>query len=333
MKYRRKIQIVGGSTYTVSLPKEWVKSLNLRHGSEVLLEIMPDLSLKLYIGDERRLELQMEEELIVNRDIVEISSIKLIASYVAGYDRIIITCSDCSTVDLEEFVKLAIEKTIGLEVVEKDRNIVVFQCLANISTLSFPEVLKMITKLISKSFEDIEKFLNGDKTVEIREVLNRDNLIDKFYLYGLRQLNQVLLGKINYTSIGLKSMAHVMYLAMMLKLLERTADHLSDLGEDLAKFNINAPEIRRKLINYVTLLRNAYTKIINYLLFRQKLDELDSLNYLVNELKELESGVIKDLVLLEREIKVHLIRIVAYLRDLIELLIDTYELDKLIMES
>ncbi|MEM2505807.1 MAG: AbrB/MazE/SpoVT family DNA-binding domain-containing protein, partial [Nitrososphaeria archaeon] len=32
----RKIQITGKSTYIISLPKKWVKSLNLKQGSQLI---------------------------------------------------------------------------------------------------------------------------------------------------------------------------------------------------------------------------------------------------------------------------------------------------------
>ncbi|MEM0244856.1 MAG: AbrB/MazE/SpoVT family DNA-binding domain-containing protein, partial [Zestosphaera sp.] len=101
MRYRRRVQVVGGSTYIVSLPKEWAKSLNLQHGTELVLEVMPDSTLKVYLSDEARPEALLEEELKFDKSSVELFFIKLIASYVVGYDKIIITCVDCSSTELE----------------------------------------------------------------------------------------------------------------------------------------------------------------------------------------------------------------------------------------
>ena len=43
----RKVQKTGLSTLTVSLPKEWVSTINLKPGDQVDLEIMPDGSLSI----------------------------------------------------------------------------------------------------------------------------------------------------------------------------------------------------------------------------------------------------------------------------------------------
>ncbi|MEM2074870.1 MAG: phosphate uptake regulator PhoU [Zestosphaera sp.] len=330
MRYRRRVQVVGGSTYTVSLPKEWVRSLNLKHGSELVIEVMPDSSLKVRSSEETHPEEPLEEELEVSSDAVEISMIRLIASYVVGYDMMTVTCGDCSTTKLEEFVRLVTEKTIGLEITEKDKDTIVLQCLANISTFPFSEVLRTLVRLTLKSFENIEEFLRS-KTTEVREVLERDDLIDKLYLYGLRQLNQVLLGRINHSSIGLNSTAHTIYLAMTLKLLERIADHLSDLVEDLEKLSTDTSNTHYRLLDYVESLRTKYIQVTNYLILEHESKKPESLGLLVDELRRLESNVAGDPALLEHAGKEHLTRISAYLRDLIELLVDTYELDKLVV--
>ncbi|MEM1665001.1 MAG: phosphate uptake regulator PhoU [Zestosphaera sp.] len=334
MRYRRRVQVVGGSTYIVSLPKEWAKSLNLQHGTELVLEVMPDSTLKVYLSDEARPEALLEEELKFDKSSVELFFIKLIASYVVGYDKIIITCVDCSSTELEELVRQIIERTIGLEVIEKDKNIVELQCLANISTLTLSEVVKNIVRLTLKSFADLEKAVKKGEARDSREIIARDSLIDKLYLYGLRQLNQVLLGRVNYATVGLKTMAQAIYLAMMLKFLERIADHLSSLAEDTAKLIESEVGTPSKLITYVEALQAKYTQIANYLVVEHgaREEDLRFLGELVKELRVLESGVASDTIISKHGGE-HLVRISAYLRDLIELLADMHELAKLVSSS
>lgn len=334
MRYRRKVQVVGGSTYVVSLPKEWAKSMNLRHGTELVLEVMPDSTIKLYLGSETLPETLLEEELEFDKDSVELFFIKLIASYVVGYDKISVTCVDCSPTELEDLVRQVIERTIGLEVLEKDSNTIELQCLANISTLTLSEVLKNIIRLTLKSFEDFRKALREEDVESIHEIVRRDNLIDKLYLYGLRQLNQVLFGRINYTAVGLKTMTQTIYLAMMLKFLERIADHLSNLAEDVAKLIKNGTSVPDELSVYVKTLQSKYTQIANHLATERETreEDLHFFGGLVKELRELEYSIANDAAA-SRHGGEHLVRISAYLRDLIELLADMHELSKLVSSS
>ncbi|HDI74885.1 MAG TPA: AbrB/MazE/SpoVT family DNA-binding domain-containing protein, partial [Thermoprotei archaeon] len=40
----RRVQLTGGSTLIVSLPKEWVKSVHLKPGDYVVVMVQPDNS-------------------------------------------------------------------------------------------------------------------------------------------------------------------------------------------------------------------------------------------------------------------------------------------------
>ena len=48
----RKIQITGGSTYIISLPKSWAKEAGLSAGSRVALSCQPDMSLLITPSEE-----------------------------------------------------------------------------------------------------------------------------------------------------------------------------------------------------------------------------------------------------------------------------------------
>jgi len=49
----RRVQITGGSTYIVSLPKGWAESLGLKPGDYVQIVRQPDMSLLLIPGRAR----------------------------------------------------------------------------------------------------------------------------------------------------------------------------------------------------------------------------------------------------------------------------------------
>lgn len=328
MRYRRKLQVVGGSTYTVSLPKEWVKSVGLSNGSEIVLEVMPDLTIRVAPSEESLKESSMQNEIEISLESMDISFIELIASYVVGYDIILVKCRDCRSEVLEEFMKLVIDRTIGLEVIEKNKDSVVFQCLANVSTLPLTEVLKTIIKLTIKSFEETERLLESGESSLAKEILERDNLIDKLYLYSLRQLNQVLLGRINYSLIGLKSIADAMYVAMMLKFLERIADHVAELAKDITTHN--NPKNLIKLSTHLRALREKYVQLSNLVITKQTQKDLSWLNSLIKDLKNIELNIVETSTRPGFEESNHLVRISAYLRDLIEMLVDLHMLSKII---
>jgi len=329
VRYRRRVQVVGGSTYVVSLPKGWAKSTGLKHGSEVIIEVMPDLTLRLYSGDKGGERLELETELEVGDDF-ELSVATLIASYVVGYRRLIITCRECSLDRLEALIKRVTEITIGLEVIEKDEGYVVLRCLADVSTLSLTEALNTLAKLTIRSLEDVENIIKTGNLNQVNEVLDRDSLIDKLYLYGLRQLNEVLLGMTDYTSVGLSSVAEVTYWAMILRSLERIADHVAVIARNTKKLR---PEDLAIILKYVTLLCHKYDEVTKYILLKQRIEDLSKFGALIRELRGIEAEISRDPATLSISGVENLLRISAYLRDIIELLIDMHALKELLAET
>jgi len=329
VRYRRRVQVVGGSTYVVSLPKEWAKGTGLKHGSEVIIEVMPDLTLRVYSGDKGGERLELETELEVGDDF-ELSVATLIASYVVGYRKLIVTCRECLLDMLEALIKRVTEITIGLEVIEKGERYVVLRCLADVSTLSLTEALNTLTKLTIKSLEDVENVVKTGNLDQVNEVLDRDSLIDKLYLYGLRQLNEVLLGMTNYTSVGLSSVAEVTYWAMILRSLERIADHVAVIARNTKKLR---PEDLVVILKYVALLRHKYDEVVKHILLKPRIEDLSKFGALIRELRGIEAEISKDPATLSISGVENLLRISAYLRDIIELLIDMHALKELLAET
>ena len=55
----RRVQSTGRGSYIISLPKEWVKDIGLKRGSEIAFEVQPDSSLVLV---PRKLKETVDEE-------------------------------------------------------------------------------------------------------------------------------------------------------------------------------------------------------------------------------------------------------------------------------
>ncbi|OYT27216.1 MAG: hypothetical protein B6U95_06430 [Thermofilum sp. ex4484_82] len=117
----RRIQLTGGATLTVSLPKNWARDIGLRQGDLVVLTLQPDGSIiitpKKLIreeGKEREAIIKVEQNLDAEAVVREV-----IAYYLVGYNVIKVIFSKGGE-EQREFIKSVIrQKTIGLEVMEE----------------------------------------------------------------------------------------------------------------------------------------------------------------------------------------------------------------------
>ncbi len=116
----RKVQRVGYSTLTVSLPREWVQDVKLKPGDIVSIKREDDGSLKLIPGTEHKRE--EVKSCVVNADLCTSSNLLtrvITANFILGHDTIQIVAKDeLKRVHLEE-IRATTQRLTGLSIVEQ----------------------------------------------------------------------------------------------------------------------------------------------------------------------------------------------------------------------
>ena len=143
----RKVQIIGGTTYTVSVPKQWAKNAGLRPNEEVM--VVPRSTNELSIVLKRKAEKEPMIDVMVDSKTSE-EVLKLIVSYyIAGFSRIKVS-SRKAEIDSES--KSLIAKTtwklMGLEVINEGKSEITLTSMLNHLALSIPHGLKRMHGLI-----------------------------------------------------------------------------------------------------------------------------------------------------------------------------------------
>src|SRR3989454_2345047 len=140
----RKLQLTGGSTYVVSLPKHWVVDFGLKAGDTVFLETEPQGSVMIRPRATERAHLRrriFEEKGEGRRDHL---LRKLIGAYIGGFDFIEIRFRP----EMGPFVRRVAgdfsRLVIGPEVIEETRNSVVIQDLSDTAELSAEKCLRRV---------------------------------------------------------------------------------------------------------------------------------------------------------------------------------------------
>ncbi len=215
----RKIQKTGGSSYTITLPKQWITGQNLSEQDELkmfahsagTLCLMPrrtNLLATRYIS----LESQPPNEIIR----------ELLGSYLAGAEQIILT-SYLMTQELRQMVRQTLVKLVNFEIFESTSTKIVLKYSAN-STVSAKEYVNkagnMVISMLVDAIESIEK--RHRETAA--EVIERDVDIDRIHLIVSRQFNQFLTNLI--PNNGDQSLTTLNYYKHVSIRLERIADHI-----------------------------------------------------------------------------------------------------------
>ncbi|MBS7639758.1 MAG: PhoU domain-containing protein [Candidatus Bathyarchaeia archaeon] len=226
----RKVQMTKSGTFFVTLPKEWAQNYGLTRGSIVASLITPDG--KLIIDPKYGVE--HAPRTITIRPGPYLSR-EIIGKYLLGYDIICVESKDRITPDQRDTIKRASAQLIGLEIIEEDYNKIVMQCLLEPSALSPEKILRREHLIASGMCKDaITALLEGDKHLA-RNVVARDNEVDRLYFLLVRILRTI----IQNPSLGEKMKIHPVYCLdyrLTASLIESVADQSSQIAEYAMRF-------------------------------------------------------------------------------------------------
>ena len=222
------MQLSGGSTYIISLPKNWIEELKISVGDNVTIVKNSNKSLTL-IPNEKNNEEEKNVAIISSNQKDSGDSIKrkIIAAYLVGYKTIKIKTKGMRILpehskSIRELVHTAM---IGTEIVESSSEIMSIQILTRLPELSFDTALKRMYLMANNMIiEAIESFVDVDIT-HADEVINMDDEVDRFGLYIRRNLVLAIENERVLQDMGLRKPSECLGYRTVISKIERIADH------------------------------------------------------------------------------------------------------------
>jgi len=231
----RKLQITGGSTYIVSLPKGWVENMGLGKGSQVSMAQMDDMTLRLRPGGAGREEEPRRAVIAVSDDISPENLVRrVVSAYLIGYNVIQIR-NPVKRIDLAQ--KLAVKdftrkKLIGTEILSDLPQELTMQVLLSRSELSVTDALRRMSVIAASMHREAVIALESDDSQLAREVVAMDDEVDRFGLYIIRLLKEAAVDPYSIREIGLTSAREGLGYRLITKSVERMADHAVNIAQN-----------------------------------------------------------------------------------------------------
>lgn len=227
----RKIQMTGGSSYTVTLPKGWVQDAGLAPGDVVGFQKQMDGSLALYPqarGSTSRTRLDVE---ITEKEGVEHAFRRIVAAYLSGYDVIAVRSRKPLTTATRRAVQAAAKRIIGIEVVEDEPNTIVLRDFLDAREFPIEKGLRRMATLTRAMQEDALRLFEEDADdADLLATLNeRDDEVDRLYWMINKQFHGVLRDPMYAQKMGLNASQALNYL-LCARVTERVADHAMRLA-------------------------------------------------------------------------------------------------------
>jgi phosphate uptake regulator len=242
----RKIQLTGGSTYIVSVPKDWAKNLNLKPGDHVSISVQPDMSLLITPREVKPRQRESARVLIdvsTESKTAEEMAKEFIACYLAGYDIIQINFSQ-SLPKYRAYLKDIVRRRLaGVEIIEESISCLVAQCLLGYIEFPIANALNRMHVLALSMHKDAIVALKNEDKILAEEVVQRDDEVDRLYFFIVRQLGIAVRSESVLKEMGLPSARFCLSYRLTTKIIERIADHASRIAETVYSIDQLDPEI------------------------------------------------------------------------------------------
>lgn len=220
MTYRRRVQVTGGGTFLVTLPKEWADRVGVAQGTEVVLipnESGAMLLVPPGVKDRNRCTLTL-----TGKDRVHLGR-EIIARYIAGYDVIEVIGSRIGP-ESRRAVREIAQSLVGVEVLGETQGAVALHCVANVQDFPAPVTVRRILEIAGAMWDDaVTAFLGRDEELA-QDVEERDGDVDRLVLLVARQFGLLLRDLIVEEEVGLSRFQFLHYHTVADQL-ERVADH------------------------------------------------------------------------------------------------------------
>lgn len=225
----RRIQLSGGSTYILSLPKKWIEELKIKAGDSLAVVKNSNESLSIFPRerkDDKKTTAVIQSS---QKDTGDAIKRKIIAMYLAGYSTIQIQTKGMKIPsDHSKSIRSLVRSSmVGTEIIESSSNVITIQILTKLPELSFETSLNRMFLMAKNMVKEAMDSLGESDLEHANEVANMDDEVDRFSLYIRRNLVLAVGSPLVLKEMGLRAPSDCLGYRTLASRIERIADHAS----------------------------------------------------------------------------------------------------------
>lgn len=294
----RKIQKVGYSTLTVSIPSEFGRQLNLRAGDSLLVRQEADGTLRLIpvTSVKKASKATIKADQIDSEELLA----RLVTScYVLGYDTIEVVGKNGLDESFAATVVSTVRRLRGLEVVESSKNRIIAQSFMDPTKFPVDSLVRRLQILVSSSLGNVIDAIEKGTTGRLNEVRRIQDEVDELYWLVVRQLLVALNRREIAAEIGIESPLHASGDRVTAKTLEEIGGIILDLAEEVVRLKGKETKIDRRVLTEIEKLaekaRESFNTTVESLL-TPDIWLIERASNLVDETLELEKKITYELL-------------------------------------
>ncbi|MDR1691054.1 MAG: AbrB/MazE/SpoVT family DNA-binding domain-containing protein [Candidatus Methanoplasma sp.] len=233
----RRVQITGGSSFMITLPKDWASSVGLKKNDTIGVQTQPDGSLSLYPKGTTPLPKRSTK-------VIDVTNIKdrgflfrqLIGAYISGHSMILVKSETTISSAVASVIANFVQTSIGLEIVEADDTHILITDLIEHDVLGPKRTIERMRLIVKSMMRDIyDAAFTGDLE-NIKDMESRDMQIDRIFWLISRQcsIQQKDVAASHRMTVPLSELAACLSVS---KILESIGDHTMTMSSYIQIMN------------------------------------------------------------------------------------------------
>jgi phosphate uptake regulator len=244
----RKIQKVGYSTLSVSIPMNWAKKMNVKKGDIVFLNEENDGALR--ISPESN-KIENTSVYIVNADECDNTMILarvIIGNYMLGRSVIRVESNRRLMREQIESIRKVTQQLLGIGIIEESDKHLLLQCSIDPKNFPLKTVVKRLYVITSIMFkESIDSLIDHDKDLA-KDAITREHEANTIFWLLARLLALAQQNRAISESIGINDPMEIVEYNLIAWYLEMIGDRLSSVAKNILKLETNRKENDNELI-------------------------------------------------------------------------------------
>jgi len=232
----RKVQQAGYSTLTVSLPKDWVKEMGIKHGDVISVLREEDGTLRLSPGLPK--ETQAHVRCVVDADLCAEAGLLsriVTGAYIIGHDVVHVSSKKGLSKEHLAEIRSVSQRLSGIGIVEQGLNHVILQSFIDPRRFPVDVLLRRLSTNTCAMQGAIARALAQRNADMANEVINMEDEVDKLYWLLIRQLVLAVRDKETRAEAGIESPMHIVGNRVVGTALESIADSCESIAREALK--------------------------------------------------------------------------------------------------
>ena len=260
----RKVQKVGTSTLSVSLPKEWAERAGVEKGDILLFEDMRDGSLRIApsgIGGPK----ERESVYVINADLVTDKGMLgriVVGAYVIGRNHLLIKSKGRIKSEHIREVREAVAKLNGMGIMVETPDTIELQCSLDARGFPMETVIKRLYTIgATMQKEAVDALVLRDPRLA-EDARGREDEADKVYWLALRLLLTAQVDPHVAEAIGIQQQLPIVGNRLICKNLEHVADYADNIAKSVLDILARGTEVEAPLLKRLQKASDLSARIV-----------------------------------------------------------------------